>query len=110
MKHIKLYEEDKWFGIPDIERKYWLLPTDERFEKSLEEIGSSPIFINSILNFKENYDKKYHQKYIYISKNDSGWSWMPYEKSSEVFFNKRDYVFSGNVNIEDEMTAIKYNI
>ena len=110
MKYIKLYEEDKWF-IPDIERKYWLLPTDRRFKKSLKKIDCSPIFIDSILKFRESYHKKYNQKYIFIAKNDSVWGWMPYgEKNSDEFFNKRDYVFCGNINIEDEMTAIKYNI
>ena len=102
MKHIKLYE-DRW---SDDYKKYWLLPTDRRFKKSLRQIGCNQNYIDIVSKMKNRHD----QKYIYISNDNEDWGWMPYNKRSIEWFEKRDYIFSGNINIELDTKIDKYNL
>lgn len=110
MKYIKSYEQQ---NIQPQPKSYWMLPTDERFLKSLKEIGCTNDALYE-LSFKLNYIKNHHNinnKYIFISYNNYpiGWAWMPFDRKD--FFEDANYKYMGAVNIpEYELSTLKYNI
>jgi hypothetical protein len=110
MRYLKRFED-----IED--KKYWLVPTDDRFVGSLKELGCTDNFIN-IMNSNE------HVKtpYIYICINPyvtritqnftDGWGWNHYlGNEPNDFFDKAGYTYIGHINIVDEeLTQSKYNL
>ena len=105
MKHIKLFEEN-------FEYRYWLLPTDDRFEKSLKQIGCRNEVIKSFLDLED----KENADFIYVAYGGVyGWECMFFSdeniKNYNDYFEKRGYIFMGAINLEDyELDAIKYNL
>ena len=106
----KTYEGQKLKPTyPDLYRPkcYWLIPTDDRFEKSLLEINCPGWDISFI--FLKNKDFFQEKNYIFVS---SSWGWTPYKGILRCKgYEKMGYKFMGAINIPDyEFDAKKYNI
>lgn len=101
-------------------KKYWLIPTDDRFDDSLEKIGCKDdeyipreyvrnihyIFILEEIGYLyDKNNKKWFVDYNY-------WSWNPYIGNlKDDYSEKNGYEFQGIVNIEPyELDALKYNL
>ena len=108
MKYIKTYEHEE-------EGKYWLLPTDDRFYKSLKKIKCDDNYIQILLSLK------IKEPFIFIgcninipvNKSNNGWGWNKYEgKKYDKWYKGYGYKFMGTVNMdyESEIIANKYNI
>lgn len=116
MKHIKLYEIYFDDNEPKNIKKYWLLPTDdERFEKSLEEIGYTDFHDNdSFLHIPTLKKTKYAFIHMFQrnSKTNKEWSWNPYYGNQlDDWSQRHGYDFCGNINIgEYELKSHKYNL
>ena len=111
MKYLKMFE-DKLYN----ESVYWLLPTDDRFEKSLMKIKCP---VNRIILFLNNYNIK--TKYIFVGYNANrviydvsnwNWGWERYRGYDNCdFYEENNYKFMGTINIdESELAANKFNI
>jgi len=112
----------KYFESTEKEKTYWLVPTDDRFEKSLLQINCNKKFIFDMLNNIKNMDDKYlFIGYNYdenFGSNNSNynrpgvWNWNPYKgKKYDDLYNEQGYKFCGLVNIrEGELDANKYNL
>lgn len=111
MIHLKQYET--WDTTEG--KKYWLLPTDERFKKSLEKINCDP---NQFIN-----NNKIKTKYVFIRhdgdythQSDKRWGWIEYNgKITNDYYDELGYEYQGTINIdgndpEIEMTTNKYNL
>jgi hypothetical protein len=108
------YDDDPLNGtladdiIEEKERgKYWLIPTDERFKKSLIAIGcKDEDFMNK--------DFRDYGEFIYACDDEDGWGFMPHGKNnydSIRFMKDEDYEDMGTQGISDiELNQIKYNI
>ena len=117
MKHLKTYEKH---NIKK-EKKYWVIPTDERLEDSLNKIGCED---NEDMNYKTRFlsnpnFKNNQNKIIFIlmsinSKNRKYWGWNIFEGDLYPIWAVEDnYEFSGIINIDDletEYSANKYNL
>jgi len=110
MKHLKTYENEKNEGC------YWLVPTDDRFKKSLIEIGCPR---NKMYDYLNNPGYKI-KKYIFIAcynidnkddKKEWGWNEFSGELGDHIYDDVLRLPFGGIVNIEDyELDAMKYNL
>ena len=108
MRHLKIYED-----IIKKDKKYWLLPTDDRFEKSLYKINAPLKFLTN-----QGIEKDF---FVFIG-NDGredttfSWGWDPYDgKRLEWWFEENGFRFMGCVNMEDwkpelYMATKKYNL
>ena len=109
MKYIKTFEDNN-------NGQYWLIPTDDRFEKSLTDLNVFPGFKDMCL---KNYriPKNY---YIFVgydkSKPTDKWGWCKYEKNlKSEYYESVNLKYMGTVNIPDyelemKISAEKYNI
>ena len=108
MKYLRTFENYKEG------RYYWLLPYDDRFVKSLEQIGCDPdYFIHNDLI------KKHNLKYIFIYYTEeqlNKWDWDEYKGKLYTEYGKKfGYEFKGTVNIigddpQVEINSKKFNI
>lgn len=90
---------------------YWLVPCDERYNKSMEFIGCTKEYIDFM---RDQFTK---QRYVFIGCSDSniisnisnGYGWMPfYDSFTSDYYESRDFTFLGAVNLdEDEIFMIK---
>lgn len=111
MKHLKTFEQNNSIY-------YWLLPTDDRFEQSLYDIGvnqkDTEIFIGNITIR--------YPKYVFIVKNTTSridpWAFLTVSFNSmdipslKLNFDN-DYIFKGTINLtpeENEMVNMGDNI
>jgi hypothetical protein len=110
MKHIKTFENTRYGS-------YWLLPTDDRFEKSLKSINCPKDVMES--RFLYNHDLRYYNKYVFIGRDNISWGWNPYKwgwkpykgEKSDDYYQRFKYKFKGMINIEDyELESEKYNL
>ena len=110
MKHLKTYENIS-------KGQYWLLPRDDRFEKSLKDIDCNKDFIEILLESDD--EDLLGCKYIFIACDDiykkqdrTLWGWNPFEGNlHDELYDEYGYKFMGTVNIPDyELTANKYNL
>jgi len=104
MKHLKIYENNDG-------KKYWLMPTDERFLDSLDKISCNDpdFFGGSSHEFKYIFAIYLPESY---SNNIGEWGWERYrgELTCE-WAEERNYEFQGIINIkEGELEADKYNL
>lgn len=108
MKHLKDFEN---------KNKFWIVPTDERFIKSLKDIGCSKKFIE----YQSKNENIFKQKYVFISyesydefDSHNGWGWSTGAENLNnpklsIYSNTHRYM--GMVNIEDyEFISDKYNL
>jgi hypothetical protein len=97
MKYLRTFEGTKNYG-------YWLIPTDERYNKSLDDIGCAPRF--------KKYDYAHIGLYIYmVNTPDTSWGWMNYNDYSREYLSKERCEYKGMVNItEEEIDQNKYNL
>jgi hypothetical protein len=115
MKHIKSFENSE-----ETKSKVWLLPTDDRYEKSLKSIPELRYSWREILddydyNFLD--ESGYNPNYIYIGSSKTE-SWFWYDFSEEGLNFLKNNIFMGPVNIsKDEydnailqLVANKYNL
>jgi hypothetical protein len=117
MKHIKYFEHKN-------DKKYWLLPTDDRFEKALKKIGYT--IGGHHQNFLENHPLR-GLKYVFIgfdSDYDYEWGWMDDSPKSVYdihnindvksnYYENQGYKFSGVIDadeIQKALIADKYNL
>lgn len=117
MKYIKKYEN---LGI----KKFWLLPTDKRFEKALNtincELSKKRIFLNDKNNMRMN-------KYAYVCVDFEGvvpsWGWMPQYKDHNLIDSKEWFIDNGYIDFgyigltkkeiekfEMKKNIVKYNL
>ena len=109
MKYIKEYESSEYNG------KYWLLPTDSRFAKSLKDIQCALLDKKNFL--KNNNIHKYSYVFI-IYENDNallmnGWGWNPYKgKITDDYSENKKLEFCGliNMNVDQDMELISQKI
>ena len=105
MKYIKLYETN-------CIKRYWLLPTDNRFKKSLQDIGCSPAQIYTYLSNENIFNDS--KNFVFISYNNCDnpsyeWGWNPFKnKLKDQYFETHYYKFMGIINITKD--EIKYAI
>lgn len=124
MKYIKKYEE-----IDDGMKFYWLLPTDEKFENSLQKIGCKEPYLSNFLGIHK-WEYENGTKYIFIGVNlnepeidkskykgmSDRWGWNPYRDETKTsitneWYEKNNYKFNGLVDIEPyEFSMKKYNL
>jgi len=113
MKHIKIFEDLFDNNLYDT-RRYWLLPTDERFKKSLKKIKCTKDRTREFL-----INEQIKDMYVFIGYNpergnteSDKWGWDKYfEYYNDGFYEKNDYKFMGKININDyELDANKFNI
>ena len=99
MKYIKKYESSKYNG------KYWLLPTDSRFAKSLKDVHCK-----EKLQFIKN-SQIFKRPYVFLIETKpnlgvmSGWGWNPYYgKIFDEHCIDNNIEFCGliNMNIDDD--------
>lgn len=107
MRYIKTYESTI--------KKYWLIPTDDRFEKSMKEIGCDIGQLKSKSLTGRDLIKEHEYIFVYYN-SDNDWSWTNYygELKDEIG-EKNNYDFQGTVNIvgndpEAEKATTKYNL
>jgi hypothetical protein len=98
MKYIKTFER---FNL----KKFWLVPTDERFVKSLKDLGCSKSFIK----YQSNNKNIQLTKYVYVGIGNrvstDDWSWAPDDIGEKEF---RNYTYMGTINLtEDEEMELK---
>ena len=111
MKYIKKFENKR-----NSKRKYWLLPTDDRFVKSLKQINCTD---RKIRGFLDSSSLK-ECKYIFVGYDNSNnnfnvddkWGWNEHKnKLTDNYYEDNNYKFMGIVNIDDsELAANKFNI
>ena len=111
MKYLKKYE---YYNSDESDDKgsYWLLPTDERFKKSLKQINCAKEFIHAMLT------NDTVSRYVFIGFNNNNindrynWGWNPYFGTmNDKHYDKIGYKFMGTINIPNyELEANKYNI
>lgn len=104
MKYIKKYESSEYNG------KYWLLPTDNRFAKSLKDIHCKEKlrFIKNSQIFKRPYVFLIYEKKSNRAITDS-WGWNPYYgKIFDEHCINNNIEFCGliNMNIDDDPNPI----
>lgn len=108
MKYIEKFDR-----INDV--CYWLLPTDDRFEDALKEIGCYKDIIKIYLNSD---DEVRINNYIFVGKNTNKskshvWGWNPFEGLLfDEYYDSKGYTFNGTImlrddEIEEEMERIK---
>ena len=108
MKYLKTFENK------EVAKKYWLLPTDERYKDSLIQINCHEDLLNKFLDDTDRYNHKYI--FICFDKNETinylKWGLMYYRyKPYDEYLEINGYKFMGNVNIPDyELDAEKYNL
>ena len=100
MKYLKTFEDK------NVIKKYWLLPTDERFEQSLKDIKCPKSNIKRLLSSFSYYHLDDDEKYVYISYDntevftDNYWGCDPFYidefNNGDVSFNKDEYKFIVN--------------
>lgn len=109
MKYLKKYEQNA-------NKKYWLLPTDDRLEKSLDEINC-----NDKQKFMVHVYNSELKRYVFVSHNntDDFWGWQRYNQDDDKLYNdyyeSEGYEFMGTINIigddpKVEKNANKFNI
>lgn len=91
---------------------YYLIPTDDRLEDSLEKTGCSDYYRKQ---FMRNQNVKPY-KYIFINKyeyyNKIQWNWSRFKDiEQDIAMEQIGSIYGGKINIEDsEIQAHKYNI
>lgn len=122
MKYIKTYEGE--YDGSQGTRYCWLVPTDDRWSDSIDEIANLDLDISyfddlKLLKEMPRYKKirsEYDFLYILYSSNHyPHWDWVKYDDNALTFFSKAKIKFMGNINVEDwevkEKTDIKkYNL
>ncbi len=109
MKYLKQFEKNN-------QKMYWLLPTDNRFKKSLIQINCTERKIRSLLDSSSLKEHKYvfigYDKTNYDSNIDFKWGWNEYRnKMTDDYYENNNFKFMGTVNIdESELVANKFNI
>ena len=90
---------------------YWLLPTDNRFRKSLKAIGCPEVNILYFIK-NEQIKKDYYVFILLDNTNAKVWGWNQYKgEPRDDYSEKHNYNFKGLVNIEEyELAANKYNL
>lgn len=87
-------------------KSYWLVPTDDRLLKSVEEATHSDYYIERAkgIDFGEN-------KYIFFDVKKE-FEWMPYhDEIPEPYYESQGYNYMGALNICDgELDAFKFNL
>ena len=110
MKNIKKFESFTYQG------EYWLLPTDERFEKSLKEIGCPK---QQIFRFLSRLSRHLMGSFVFIgcrfNNNPQArqYGWIKYDggELKNDFYEGESFKFSGTINIEEyELESEKYNL
>ena len=93
--------------------KYWLVPTDERFVKSLQDLGCDKKFIN----YQSKNENIQLTKFVYVGIGNRvssyEWSWSSYsdDGSGRKSFEDLNYKYMGTINIEYyEFEINKYNL
>ena len=114
MKYLRLFEELNIIGEEHL-KIYWLIPTDERFEDSLNKINCSEHYRKIILSVRDKdtgymfvgYDEGFKKSDFCL-----GWGWNWYEgEVKNAWYEQHDYIFGGIINIpECEFVSKKYNI
>ena len=128
MKHLSLYETynsevDNLVSPGYVvyyhygnNKKYWLLPTDDRFESSLEQIGCPR---DEIEDFLENSRLRLTAVVFIgfrVEHDRDCWGWNEYRGSNSCTdYDYSDYIFKGLVNMEEGepellSTTNKYNL
>lgn len=114
MKYIRIFE--KFDKNNDKTSKYWLIPTDERFQKSLEDINCTDINYYLLNNqIPRNYYVFAAVTTIYTNSGDhESWGWNEFDGDPKNwFYDEYKYKFMGMVNIENlemEIDIKRYNI
>jgi hypothetical protein len=93
MKYIKTYEDIK--QRPYDRKLFWTLPTDDRFIKSLKDIGcSNDTLYNTKDNFSEyyNYLSNINNKYIFRNCKFRRWETLVDDWGSETTYTTSDFV------------------
>ncbi len=105
MKYLKIYESDN--------NKYWLVPTDSRFENSIRQVCNDEKWISSMINNSQIYipSENINNDYIFISYGKfyysvewPEWGWNPLKKNKikDKYFDKLNFKFSGYLGISKE--------
>jgi len=104
MKYIKKFESNE-------ENGYWIVPTDDRFEKSLIDLDVPSL---DYYIYNERIPKN---DYIYVVHNDNKnmnkWGWDLYDGGNVIddFLESKGLEFKGTINIADyELDAQRYNL
>lgn len=118
MKYIRLFEgfepQKIKFKNKYYYKIYWLLPTDDRLEKSLNKIHCDETYMDYVLTRPVyspftfiGYDGSAYVKYA-----TNRWGWVNYEGTLKCDFYEYDgYEFGGAINIKDyELESNKYNL
>lgn len=92
-------------------KRYWLVPTDNRFVTSLNKLGCDKSFIEYQ---RKNDNIKLH-KYVYVGTgnrvSNNEWSWAGYSEEGKNAFENLNYTYMGTINMEDyELNIDKYNL
>jgi hypothetical protein len=113
MKYLRTFEDHK-------RSFYWLLPTDERFEESLNKIGCPESFINGILSNKFRDDRggdaNVNPDFVFIAymhNSNYKWGWNPYKgnEHDHTFEISHGCKYMGRINIKGyELDSEKYNL
>ena len=106
MKHIKQYE-----GISDFtDKKFWILPTDERFAGAMNKIGAD----NTIYKFAIDSIRKMKHNYLIIYYNDffnTKWNYIGSNINTIKFLEDEGYKNMGYIDIPQyELDMVKYNL
>jgi hypothetical protein len=110
MRYIKKFDK---ILSSEASQYYWLIPIDNRQEKSLIEIGCKDY---SFIDYDFSKDDRIFD-YIFVSYN-GGWHFMPYNDDSISYYNKSGREYMGSINItnkeleelEIKKTENKYNL
>lgn len=114
MKYIKKFETQLYN-----QKKYWLVPTDKRFEKSLKDLNCPKDRIDNYMRFvlpRALEDSIHSNNYIFIIYHPDyeslmRWGWDYYDKLPDEYYSTNKFEFGGTVNIEQfELDANKFNI
>ena len=105
MKYIKTFENEL-YNKPT----YWLLTSDDRFEKSLKQIKCPNNNIKIFLN--NNRIKNIKYVFICYSPYNKQWEWNSYKgKLLDDYLEENNYKFGGSININEfELDADKFNL
>lgn len=116
MKHLKTYENNENV------KKYWILPTDDRFEQALITIQCPPNMIRNFMNNDFIFADKYKYTFICFDpsntniKQNNGWGWDHYTgKKRDEYFDENGFIFNGMINIANDDPKLdkvisKYNL
>jgi len=86
-------------------KKYYLIPTDDRFYQSLKTIQYPKDLIPRLESLRKEH------KYLFIDYDGEYWEWSKYSDDFVNFYEIGGYKFMGAINIpEYELSSKKYNL